>query len=184
VSRIGKKIITIPEGVTVEIRDGGKFDHKEVTVVGPKGSLSESYRHGVSFKLEGNELEVLRDSESKQDRSMHGLYRTLTQNMVDGVSVGFTKELEIVGIGYRAEMQGEELVLSVGFSHKVRYTPATGVSIRVEDQVNIIVEGADKQAVGEAASKIRSFRKPEPYKGKGIRYKGEQVKRKSTKTGK
>jgi len=184
VSRIGKLLITIPEGVSIDIKDGGRFGYKEVTVTGPKGTLSDSFRQGVDFKLEDGKLEVVRQSDSKHDRAMHGLYRTLVQNMVDGVTKGFSKELEIIGIGYRAEMQGQELVLSVGYSHKIRYQPPQGIEIKVNEQTNIIVEGSDKQLVGEVAAKIRGFRKPEPYKGKGIRYKGEKVKKKSTKAGK
>lgn len=183
-SRIGKKIITIPEGVQVEIKEGGRFGYKEVTVTGPKGTLTSAFRNHVDFKLNGNELEVVRNSESKTDRSMHGLYRTLVQNMIDGVTTGYSKQLEIVGIGYRAEMQGQELILSVGYSHKIKFLPPEGISIKVDEQTNITVEGADKQLVGESAAKIRAFRKPEPYKGKGIRYKGEKIKKKSTKTAK
>lgn len=170
--------------MTVEVKDGGRFGYKEVFVNGPKGSLSTPFRHGVDFVIKGDEMEVTRDSESKHDRSMHGLSRTLVQNMIDGVTTGFSKQLEIIGIGYRAEMQGEVLVMSVGYSHKIRYQPPVGVSIKVDEQTLITVEGADKHLVGEAAAKIRSFRKPEPYKGKGVRYKGEKVKKKSTKSGK
>ena len=136
-SRIGKKIITIPEGVEVTIKEGGRFGHKEVLVNGPKGSLTESFRNGVDIlNVEGG-IEVKRESDSKQDRALHGLYRTLLQNMVDGVTKGYSRDLEIVGIGYRAEMQGNELVLSVGYSHKIRFTPPQGIGIKVNEQVNI-----------------------------------------------
>ncbi len=180
-SRIGKKTIKIPSGVEVQVRDGGNFAYKEIYVKGPKGELTQSVQRGVNFELNGDELTVNKVNESKQSRAYHGLYRTLVQNMVDGVTTGYKKELEIVGIGYRAELQGSNLVLSVGYSHKINYQPPTGITISVSDQVNIAVEGYDKQMVGEVAAKIRGFRKPEPYKGKGIRYKGEKIKRKSTK---
>jgi large subunit ribosomal protein L6 len=180
-SRIGKKTIKIPSGVQVEIKDGGDFAYKQIYVKGPNGELSQSVQRGVGFELNNDELAVVRDNDSKQSRAYHGLYRTLVQNMVDGVTTGFKKELEIVGIGYRAELQGSNLVLSVGYSHKINYQPPAGIKVNVADQVNIAVEGFDKQLVGEVAAKIRSFRKPEPYKGKGIRYKGEKIKRKSTK---
>lgn len=183
-SRIGKKPITIPEGVQIEIKEGGRFGHKEMTVTGPKGTLSSSFRQGVDFVMEDGVLNVNRASDSKQDRSMHGLYRTVANNMVEGVTTGYSKDLEIVGIGYRAEMQGNDLVLSVGYSHKIKYPTPAGLTITVTEQTNINVAGADKQMVGEAAAKIRAFRKPEPYKGKGIRYKGEKIKKKSTKAGK
>lgn len=180
-SRIGKQPIKIPNGVSVEIKDGGRFGYKEIIVSGPKGQLESDFRRGVNFKIDDGNLIVERESESKSDRSMHGLYRTLVQNMVNGVSTGYRKELEIVGIGYRAEMQGNVLVLSIGYSHKIRFEPPQGITIIVNEQTNIVVEGYDKQVVGEVASKIRAFRKPEPYKGKGIRYKGEKIKKKSTK---
>lgn len=180
-SRIGKKPITIPEGVEVQVADGGEFGYKTVRVKGPKGELEQSLKRGVDAKVEGSELIVTRKNDAKQNRSFHGLYRTLLQNMVDGVTGGYTKELEIVGIGYRAEMQGANLILSVGYSHKINYAPPAGIVITVQDQTNLMVAGADKQLVGEVASKIRLFRKPEPYKGKGIRYKNEVIRKKSTK---
>ena len=180
-SRIGKKEIQLPNGVEVKVENGGEFGYKTVTVTGPKGTLSQSLQRGVDVKIEATTLSVVRDSDSKQDRAFHGLYRTLISNMVDGVVNGYKKDLEIVGIGYRAEMQGTKLVLSVGYSHKINYQPPVGINIVVADQVNISVDGADKQLVGEVAAKIRAFRKPEPYKGKGIRYKGEKIRKKSTK---
>ena len=182
-SRIGKMPITIPQGVTVEINNGGNYGFKEVIVKGPKGELKESLKRGVDAKIEENTILVTRDSDSKQDRAFHGLFRTLINNMVDGVTKGYSKSLEIVGIGYRAEMQGANLILSVGYSHKINYEPPVGITITVQDQTNVTVNGANKQVVGEVASKIRGFRKPEPYKGKGVRYKGEVVRRKSTKAG-
>ena len=182
-SRIGKMPITIPNGVTVEIVNGGEYGFKEVTVKGPKGELKQSLKRGVDAEVSENQVLVTRENDSKQNRAFHGLFRTLINNMVDGVTKGYTKSLEIVGIGYRAEMQGANLILSVGYSHKINFEPPMGITISVQDQTNVTVEGADKQMVGEVASKIRSFRKPEPYKGKGIRYKGEAVRRKSTKSG-
>ncbi len=180
-SRIGKKTIEIPAGVTAEIKDGGSFGYKEASVKGPKGELKQSIQRGVKVTINGNEITVERADNSKQARAYHGLYRTLINNLVEGVTQGFKKDLEIVGIGYRAEMQGTNLVLSVGYSHKINYQPPAGINITVTDQTNVNVEGADKQLVGEVAAKIRAFRKPEPYKGKGIRYKGERIKKKSTK---
>ncbi len=181
-SRIGNLPIQIPENVTIEIKDGGKFNHKEVTVTGPKGTLTLSLRKGVNLKKEDNEIIVSRESEAKQLKSFHGLYRSMIHNMVTGVVDGYKRELEIVGIGYRAEQQGDTTVFHVGYSHSIPYTPPEGITISVEDQTNVAVEGADKQLVGEVAAKIRAFRKPEPYKGKGIRYKGEQIRRKSAKS--
>lgn len=180
-SRIGEKEITLPAGVTAQVVDGGEFGYKKVVVNGPKGSLEQSVQRGVSVEVADNQILVKRDDDSKENRSFHGLYRTLISNMVDGVVNGYKKELEIVGIGYRAEMQGTKLVLSVGYSHKINYEPPVGINIGVTDQVNISVDGANKQLVGEVAAKIRAFRKPEPYKGKGIRYKGEKIRRKSNK---
>jgi len=180
-SRIGKKVITIPDNVEVQVTDGGKFGYKEVTVKGPKGELKLAVQRGVALNLNGKEFTVNNENDLKQSRAYHGLYRTLIQNMVDGVVTGYSKNLEIVGIGYRAELQGTSLVLSVGYSHKINFQPPVGITIKVTEQTNISVEGADKQLVGEIAAKIRAFRKPEPYKGKGIRYKGEKIRKKSTK---
>jgi len=182
-SRIGKMPITIPLGVTIEIKDGGDYGYKEVNVKGPKGELNQSLKRGVTVEIRDNQILVGRESDSKQNRAFHGLFRTLVNNMVVGVTTGYSKSLEIVGIGYRAETQGANLILSVGYSHKINYEPPVGITISVQEQTNVTVEGADKQSVGEVAAKIRAFRKPEPYKGKGVRYKGEVVRRKSTKTG-
>ncbi len=180
-SRIGKLPIQIPEGVKVDIQDGGDFGYKLIKVKGSKGELELSVKRGVKFNQNGNQIIVERANDSKQNRAFHGLYRTLINNMILGVTEGFSKSLEIIGIGYRAEMQGQNLVLSVGYSHKINYEPPEGISITVQDQTSLTIEGADKQLVGETASKIRGFRPPEPYKGKGIRYKNEVVRRKSTK---
>lgn len=182
-SRIGLMPITIPQGVTVEIKDGGRFNYKQIVVNGPKGTLSEDIRRGVTFNLEGDTLTVARDNESKENKSFHGLYRSLVANMVKGVTVGFSRELEIVGIGYRAEQQGNKVVFSLGLSHKITFEPPVGIAVIVEDQTKVKVEGINKQQVNEIAAKIRDFRSPEPYKGKGVRYAGENVRRKSTKAG-
>ncbi len=183
-SRIGKLEIIIPAGVTVEVKKGGEFGHQEVTVAGPKGTLTQSIRYGANVIVEDGIVKLSKQDETQQNASFYGLYRTLINNMVLGVTEGYEKSLEIVGIGYRAEVQGTKLVLSLGYSHKINYEPPVGVVVNVDEQVNIKVSGYDKQKVGEAAAKIRSFREPEPYKGKGIRYKGERVKRKSTKSAK
>ncbi len=181
-SRIGLKEIQIPQGVSVEIKDGGNFDYKQVVVTGPKGTLMESIRRGVDFEIADNVLKVKRESETKQNKSYHGLYRSLISNMITGVVNGFSKSLEIVGIGYRAEQQGNKTIFSLGLSHKVEIVPPEGIVIEVEDQTKVKISGIDKQKVGEIATKIRAFRSPEPYKGKGIRYAGEQVRRKSSKS--
>ncbi|GAB4285099.1 MAG: 50S ribosomal protein L6 [Candidatus Dojkabacteria bacterium] len=180
-SRIGLAPITIPENVKVEIVDGGDFNYKLIKVSGPNGELSESVRRGVKFNIDSQVLTVERENESKQNKSYHGLYRSLISNMIEGVTNGFSKSLEIVGIGYRAEQQGNKIIFSLGYSHKIEYEPPIGISIEIEDQTKIKVSGASKQKVGEVAAKIRSFRKPEPYKGKGIKYSDEQIRRKSAK---
>jgi len=181
-SRIGKKTITIPVGFSVEVKDGGSFSYKQIIVKGANGELIQSVQRGVGFEIKENELVVIDEDQTKESGSYHGLYRTLIQNMIDGLLNGYSKNLELVGIGYRAEQQGNKLVLSVGYSHKINYEPPAGITIKVTEQVNINISGADKQLVGEVAAKIRAYRKPEPYKGKGIRYKGEKVRKKSTKS--
>ncbi|MDQ6984958.1 MAG: 50S ribosomal protein L6 [Candidatus Dojkabacteria bacterium] len=181
-SRVGYSPIKLPNGVTVEVKDGGDFEYKEVFVTGPKGSLSRSIRRGVSILIEGDTVKLERDNEAKQTKSYHGLYRSLIEGMVTGVSEGYKKKLEIVGIGYRAESNGNTVIFSVGYSHKIELTPPEGITITVEDQTKVTVEGYDKQKVGEIAAKIRAYRKPEPYKGKGIKYADEQIRRKSAKS--
>lgn len=181
-SRIGKSIIQLGKSVTVSVEEGGNFGFKVVTVKGPKGELKESIRHGVNVVIENDTVTVTRDNDTKQNKAYHGLYRSLIANMVSGVSEGFSKSLEIVGIGYRAELQGQNVVFSLGYSHKIVLTPPAGIVITVDEQTKVKVEGVDKQKVGEIAAKIRSFRSPEPYKGKGVRYVGEIVKKKSTKS--
>jgi large subunit ribosomal protein L6 len=183
-SRIGKNPITIPNGVTVNVEKGGRFGHLQITVTGPKGTLQESLRAPVVVAVEDNQVVVTRPNDLKQNRSYHGLYRALIANMVEGVTNGYSKDLEIVGIGYRAEQKGESIVLSLGYSHKIEYNPPAGITAQATDQTQIKISGIDKTLVGQEAAKIRAFRKPEPYKGKGVRYKGEQVARKSVKQSK
>ncbi len=167
-SRIGKKPIAIPAGVKVTVADG------TVTVEG-KGKLSLPLPPLVSVAVEGSEVIVSRQDEERASSAMQGLARSLINNMVIGVSAGFKKELQIVGVGYRAQMSGSKLVLNLGYSHPIEYVVPEGVKVTVADNVKITVEGADKQLVGQAAATIRRFRKPEPYKGKGIRYVDEQI---------
>ena len=176
-SRIGKKPIPVPKGVTVEI------DGKTVKVKGPKGELDRTFRPEVAIEMNDGEIVVTRASDSKKDRAFHGLTRALLANMVTGVTDGYRKSLEIVGVGYRAEKKGRELVLSVGYSHQVQYPEPTGIDIATPTPTTVEVTGVDKQRVGQVAAEIRGFRPPEPYKGKGIRYKGEQVRRKAGKAG-
>jgi large subunit ribosomal protein L6 len=176
-SRVGKKPIPIPQKVKVAI-DGGK-----VTVTGPQGSLSRNVPPEITVAIEDNTVVVNRSSDLKKHRALHGLTRALINNMVVGVTEGFKRELEIIGVGYRAEMKGKNLVLYLGYSHSTVFSPPDEVSLSVQPKENkIAVTGTDKQLVGQVASTIRSFRKPEPYKGKGIRYVGEHVRIKAGKT--
>jgi len=177
-SRIGKLPIEIPSGVTVEKRDGNL-----VAVKGPKGELTFSVPKNIAIEIAEGKVELKRQNNSKGDKSMHGLSRTLIANMVQGVTKGFSKQLEIQGVGYRASMQGSKLVLALGYSHPIEFQPPAGIQITVDpEKKNILtVTGADKQMVGEVSAKIRGYRKPEPYKGKGIRYVGEYVQRKAGK---
>jgi large subunit ribosomal protein L6 len=180
-SRIGKLPIKIENGVTVEVQDGGRFGYKKVVVKGPKGELSQDIRHGVKISVENGAVKVERDSDSKMNRSYHGLYRTLIANAVEGVTKGYSKELEIVGVGYRGALKGTDLELNIGYTHPVVVKPIPGISFAIKDQVFVTVSGIDKHLVGHMTAKIRELRKPEPYKGKGIRYKGEYVRRKAGK---
>lgn len=170
--------IDIPSGVEVQIKG------TEVKVKGPKGELSKSFPAVVSLKKEGEQVLVERVSDEKFTRSMHGTARAVVNNMVLGVSEGFTKTLEVHGVGYRAEMKGKSLVLNVGYSHPVEMAAPEGIAFEVDDRGNIIVRSHDKELVGEIAARIRKVRPPEPYKGKGIRYQGEYVRRKAGKAGK
>ncbi|WP_413166639.1 50S ribosomal protein L6 [Capilliphycus salinus ALCB114379] len=177
-SRIGKRPIPIPAKVTLTI------DGQQITVKGPKGELSRVLPAQVLLEQEGESLLVKRRDESRLARQRHGLSRTLVANMVDGVSKGFERRLEIQGVGYRAQVQGRNLVLNVGYSKPVEMNPPEGITVAVENNTNVIVTGIDKEIVGNVAAQIRAVRPPEPYKGKGIRYAGEQVRRKAGKAGK
>jgi large subunit ribosomal protein L6 len=177
-SRIGKRPIPIPQKVTIAI------DGQHVAVKGPKGELSRVLPSEVEVVQEEGSLLVNRRNESRVARQRHGLSRTLVANMVEGVSQGFQKRLEIQGVGYRAQVQGKNLVLNVGYSHQVHIEPPEGIQLAVENNTNVIVTGIDKEAVGNIAAQIRAVRPPEPYKGKGIRYAGEMVRRKAGKAGK
>lgn len=177
-SRIGKLPITIPAGVDVKI--GAE---NEVTIKGAKATLTRKLHKDMIIKNEGGQIVVERPSENKMHKALHGLTRTLINNMVIGVTEGFTKELEINGVGYRAQMQGKTLVLSLGYSHPVEYTPVEGITLEVPAPNKIIVKGANKEVVGETAAKIREYRMPEPYKGKGIKYADEVIRRKEGKAG-
>lgn len=178
-SRVGKKIIEVPANVTVTVDA-----NNTVTVKGPKGDLVRSFHQDMKIEQEGNVITVVRPSDSKEHRTNHGTTRALLANMVTGVSAGFEKALELIGVGYRAQLQGNKLVLNVGYSHPVEFTPEDGLQIEVPSNTKIIVKGISKERVGALASNIRDVRPPEPYKGKGIRYEGEYVRRKEGKTGK
>ncbi|MBE5108944.1 50S ribosomal protein L6 [Bacillus cereus] len=178
-SRIGKKILEIPAGVTITVAEDNT-----VTVKGPKGELTRTFNADMSIKIEENTLTVERPSEQKEHRALHGTTRALIGNMVEGVTAGFARGLELVGVGYRAQKQGDKLVLSVGYSHPVEMTPEAGLEVEVPAPTKIVIKGIDKQRVGEFAANIRAVRAPEPYKGKGIRYEGEVVRRKEGKTAK
>jgi large subunit ribosomal protein L6 len=178
-SRVGKKIIEVPANVTVTVAADNT-----VTVKGPKGELVRSFHQDMKIEQEGNVISVSRPSDSKEHRTNHGTTRALLANMVTGVSAGFEKSLELIGVGYRAQLQGKKLVLNVGYSHPVEFTPEDGLEVEVPSNTKIIVKGISKERVGALASNIRDVRPPEPYKGKGIRYEGEYVRRKEGKTGK
>jgi large subunit ribosomal protein L6 len=154
---------------------------RAITVVGPKGELSATVHPAIGLEVTPTEILVTRSSDQKPHRALHGLWRALLQNMITGVTEGYTKKLELVGVGYRAEMKGKSLQMQVGFSHPILFVPPEGVKIEAPSQTNIIVSGIDKQLVGQVAAKIRSFRPPEPYKGKGIKYEGEYIRRKAGK---
>ncbi len=176
-SRIGRKIISIPQGIQVNIADD------QVRVQGPKGQTTSVVPEGIRFERTEKGVVATRSSDSKKQKALHGLARSLLANAVSGVSQGFKKELDIVGIGYRAELKGKSVIFSLGFSHPVDFPVPDGISVAVERQTHLIVSGVDKQKVGQAAADIRSLRKPDPYKNKGIRYTGEKLKKKVGKTG-
>lgn len=176
-SRIGKLPITIPDKVEINLKNN------HLTCKGPNGELSRVLNSNMKIKIDDAQIVIERPSDSKEHRSLHGLTRSLVANMIEGVSTGFTKKLEIIGVGYKAEMKGDNLVLSLGYSHPIVMGFPESVNASVPSPNEILIQGADKELVGMIAAKIRSFRKPEPYKGKGVRYSGEYVRRKAGKTG-
>ena len=179
-SRIGRLPISVPAGVTVTIKGN------EITVKGPKGEISQQVNPNITVAIEGNEIKVARPDDEKQNRAMHGLYRSLIQNMITGVSTGYSKVLELVGVGYRAASQGQVLELSLGYTHNIFLKLPNEIKVEAKMERNqnpiIILESCDKQLIGQVCAKIRSFRKPEPYKGKGVRFQGEVVRRKAGKS--
>lgn len=177
-SRIGRKPIQVPGGVTINL------DNSVITVKGPKGTLSRQLHNDMKVVVGESEITIERPSDNKLHRSLHGTTRSVVANMVSGVTEGFTKTLELVGVGYRANKAGEKLTLSVGYSHPVEFTPEQGIEFEVPTNTKIIVKGINKELVGEIAAKIRAVREPEPYKGKGIKYEGERILRKEGKAGK
>lgn len=177
-SRIGRKPIAVPSGVDVTL------DNAVITVKGPKGTLTRELHKDMKITVENNEITVTRPSDNKLHRSLHGTTRSVVSNMVSGVTEGFSKSLELVGVGYRANKTGDKIVLNVGYSHPVEITPEAGIEFEVPSNTKIIVKGIDKERVGAYAAKIRSVREPEPYKGKGIKYEGERIIRKEGKAGK
>ena len=177
-SRIGRKPINIPAGVTATIADG------VITVKGPKGSLDFAYNQAMTVEIKGDVIEVTRPDDTKENRSLHGLTRTLINNMVVGVTEGYKKVLEVNGVGYRVQKQGNKCVMNLGFSHQVIFEDTKDITLEVPDPNKVIVVGIDKQKVGQYAAEIREKRPPEPYKGKGIKYAGEVIRRKEGKAGK
>lgn len=175
-SRIGKKLIEIPKGVNVSA------EGQTVKVKGPKGELHQKVHSNISVEIKDNEITVTRPNDSKENKSLHGLTRALIQNMITGVDTAYKKELEIVGVGYRAELKGKNLLINIGYSHPIFFAPPETITLETPTQTQIIISGVDKQLVGQVAAKIRSFRQPEPYKGKGIKYANEHIRRKAGKT--
>jgi large subunit ribosomal protein L6 len=175
VSRIGKKPIAIANGVQVQMAEG------RITVKGPKGELSATVHPQIGVDVSADTVLMKREGESKSQRSLHGLWRALVQNMVTGVTTGYSRKLELVGVGYRAEMKASRLQLLLGYSHPILFVAPAGIKVETPTQTSIVISGIDKQLVGQVAAKIRSFRPPEPYKGKGIKYEGERVRRKAGK---
>ena len=176
-SRIGNKPVPIPSGVTVTV------DGNAVKVKGPKGELVQALRPEMKVRVEDNTVFIERGSDEKSHKALHGLTRALIANMVQGVTTGYKKTLEIIGVGYKAEKKGKNLVLTVGYSHPVEYPEPTGITLTAPTPTSVVIEGNDKQKVGQVAAELRDVRPPEPYKGKGIRYQGEQVRRKAGKAG-
>jgi large subunit ribosomal protein L6 len=176
-SRIGKRPVAVPKGVTVSLQG------QTLSVKGPKGELARAFHPEMTLALQGDQVVVTRPSDEAKHKALHGLTRTLIQNMVDGVARGFTKTLEIQGVGYKAEPKPFGLQLALGFSHAVQYKAPAGIKFTVDNNTIVKIEGPDKEMVGQVAAEIRNLRKPEPYKGKGVRYQGELVRRKAGKTG-
>ncbi len=174
-SRVGRKPIPVISGIKVAVSD------RHVTVKGPKGELEATVHDDITVELKDNQILLSRHSDNKQQRALHGLWRALLAGMVHGVNEGYARKLELIGVGYRAEMKAKKLQLTIGYSHPILFSPPEGVTIQTPTQTSIVVTGIDKQLVGQVAAKIRSFRPPEPYKGKGIRYEGEYVRRKAGK---
>ena len=178
-SRIGRKLITVPAGVDVTIAD-----NNVVTVKGPKGTLTQTFHSKMTITLNNGVIEVTRPDDENESRSLHGLTRTLIANMVEGVTNGYSKTLEMIGVGYKAVKNGKTLTLSLGYSHPVEFVEENGITFNVPDSTTIVVSGIDKQVVGQIAAQIREKRPPEPYLGKGVKYQGEYIRRKAGKTGK
>jgi large subunit ribosomal protein L6 len=176
-SRIGKMPVPVPNGVTVNI------DGSTVSVKGPKGELSRKFPVGISFALDGDKVVASRSSEESSQKALHGLSRALVNNMVEGVTKGYSKQLEITGVGYKAEVKPYGLLFSLGYSHTIEFKAPKGIKLTAPQPTQVLVEGSDKEIVGQVAAEIRSLRKPEPYKGKGIKYAGEKVRRKAGKAG-
>ncbi len=175
-SRIGKKPVVIPKGVTIDIKGNS------IKVKGPKGELEKSFDSRIGIEINDSELTITRPNDTKEIKALHGLSRALIQNMVEGVTESYQKSLEIVGVGYRAELKGKNLLLNIGYSHPIYFMPPDGITLQTPTQTQIVISGIDKQLVGMIAAKIRSIRQPEPYKGKGIKYSDEQIVRKAGKT--
>ncbi|PIW69061.1 MAG: 50S ribosomal protein L6 [Ignavibacteriales bacterium CG12_big_fil_rev_8_21_14_0_65_30_8] len=175
-SRIGKKPVEIPKGISI-VKEGNSL-----TVKGPKGELKNSFNSAISIEVKDDEVIVTRPNDSKENRSLHGLTRALIQNMVTGVNSSYSKTLDVVGVGFRVEMKGKNLLMNIGYSHPIYFMPPDEITIETPTQTQIVITGIDKQLVGQVAAKLRSIRKPEPYKGKGIKYSDEQIQRKAGKT--
>ncbi len=174
-SRIGRKPVLLPKGIKIEKKGGA------IKVVGPKGELSAVVPQSVSIEVKDDQIHVARSSDVKQQRALHGTWRALLNNMVKGVSEGFQRKLEIVGVGYKAEVKGKKIQLALGYSHPILFLPPNGIKIEIPQPTSIVISGVDKQLVGQVAAKLRSFRPPEPYKGKGVKYEGEYIRRKAGK---
>jgi large subunit ribosomal protein L6 len=177
VSRVGRKVIVVPAGVKVQVKE------RAIEVQGPKGRLETPVPPGITFALKGTQLSCQRANDERQQRAFHGMARALAQNAIKGVTEGFSKELDIVGVGYRAQVEGNKVVFALGFSHPIEFKVPEGIKIAVEKQTRVTVSGIDRQKVGQVAAEIRGLRRPDPYKQKGIRYVGEHLKKKAGKAG-